>query len=36
MQADAQQYGPEELTSMKRMRVSMSHLPYIVFLCLVA
>ncbi|AQK75233.1 PHD finger family protein [Zea mays] len=35
-EADAQQYGPEELRSMKRMRVSMSHLPYIVFMCLVA
>uniref|UniRef100_A0A804PTS4 PHD-type domain-containing protein n=1 Tax=Zea mays TaxID=4577 RepID=A0A804PTS4_MAIZE len=35
-EADAQQYGPEELTSMKRMRISMPDLHYIVSLCLVA
>jgi len=31
---DAQRYGPEELRNMKRMRVSISDLLYIVFLCL--
>ena len=34
-QDDAQRYGPEELRNMKRMRVSISDLLYIVFLCLV-
>ena len=33
-QDDAQRYGPEELRNMKRMRVSISDLLYIVFLCL--
>jgi hypothetical protein len=35
MQDDAQRYGPQELRNMKRMRVSISYLLYIVFLCLV-
>lgn len=32
---DAQLYGPEELRSMKRMRVSISYVLHIVFLSLV-